>query len=113
MSTKLNQLIARYLEIEEQYLKVNAEVDSLKAAIKDEMKDQGIKKNNTFEVTTYTKNTIKTSLLSFAKLISKKRLDGEIVLDKKLQEVLGSRLLEQLTVIIDSQEITSIKRNWK
>jgi len=113
MTNRLNQLIARYLELEENYLKVSAEVEALKAAIKDEMKQEGIKKNNTFEVTTYQKTTIKTSLLSLAKLISKKRLDGEIILDKKLQDCLGSGLLEQLEVTIDSQEVTSIKRNWK
>lgn len=113
MSTKLEQLIARYLEIEEQYLKLSAEVELLKQEIKAEMKDQGIKKNNTFEVTTYQKNTIKTSLLELSKLVAKKGIDGEITLDKKLQDRLGSSLIEKLIVTVDSQEVTTIKRNWK
>jgi len=110
---KLDQLIARYLEIEEDYLKLTAEVDSLKAAIKNEMREQEIKKNSTFEITTYQKNTITTSLLELAQLVAKKKIDGEITLDKKLQERLGSVLMEKLNVTLDSQEVTSIKRNWK
>jgi len=113
MNTKLDQLIARYLEIEEQYLKLSAEVDSLKAAIKTEMREQGIKKNSTFEVTTYTKNTIKTSLFELSKIVIKNGVDSEIVLDKTLQQRLGSSLIEKLIVTVDSQEVTTIKRNWK
>lgn len=92
----IENLLERYEEIEDIYLRLTSEIGFLKERIKQSMISQNIKENKCFKIQSTSKKTIKADLQELVKLIKEKQvnINFPITLTKAIQEKLGNNLKE-------------------
>lgn len=111
-TTDLPTLTKRFLEIEEQYKMLSAEIEDLKRRIRSSMIDSKVTETEVFKLYIYQKHAIKTDFLALSQELLKEDVHKtfEVTLNKEIQEKLGDELMERLAVNIDSIDIVSLRR---
>ena len=108
----LTVLSQRYLAIEEEWIKLNTEMEDLRARIKIAMRADKKRQTELFTLSIYDTHTVKTSLMDLVELLIKedKQVNVDLTLSKELQKNLGSDFIEKLNVDIESKEIVALIR---
>jgi len=110
----LTVLSQRYLAIEKDWKKLDAEMEEIRERIKKAMQVQNIAETELFQLSITERNTIKTQFTELVDLVVNegKKIDFDLTLTKEIQEQLG-HLLEKLNVTIKTTSVVSLKVKTK
>ncbi|HLO87911.1 MAG TPA: ribonuclease D [Nostocaceae cyanobacterium] len=98
----LDELTARFIELEQEQKILNSEYEHIKERVKKAMEAQNIKENAYCKLSSYERKTIKTQFTELVKLVETQKinLDFPVTLTDKMRKELGG-YLEQLDIEIE------------